>query len=301
MKLYARRCFLVAAALVCGLCVVIGAHCAEAQEVHAARGVVTAIDSAHRKVVISCDEIADYMAAMGMEFVAERPADLAPLRPGSVVAFDIVAAKKSSDDPLLARRIRIASSANLQSEPLQAGQLSMLHQAMSTERAIAVGQAVPDFALVDQAGKAVRLSDFRGKAVVLTFGYSRCPNPNYCLRLSNNLGKVQRRFPKGAGRDFVLLTIGIDPEHDRGETLARYAASFHANPDVWHFLTGPVLEIHRVAGLFGMNFWSEEGLVTHTLHTAVIGRDGTLLANLEGNAFTAEQLGDLLEQVIGKR
>jgi protein SCO1/2 len=40
---------------------------------------------------------------------------------------------------------------------------------------------------------------------------------------------------------------------------------------------------------------------THTLHTAMIERKGNLAANLEGNKFTAVQLGDLVQTVIGRR
>lgn len=269
---------------------------AHAQQIHSARGMITAIDAPHRKLVISCNEVRGYMAPMEMEFVADSPTDLTPLKQGSVVTFTMVEAQGI----FRAKDIRVAPTANLESEPLQAGQLSMLHKTLTPDRTVAVGEPVPDFQLIDQAGNTVRLSRLRGKAVALTFGYSRCPNPNYCLRLSNNLGKVQQRFRQRAGRDFVLLTVNIDPEHDSGDTLARYAASFHADPTVWHFLTGPPLEIHRVANLFGMDFWNEEGLVTHTLHTAIIDGSGILVANLDGNAFTAEQLGDLLETVMNR-
>jgi protein SCO1/2 len=50
--------------------------------------------------------------------------------------------------------------------------------------------------------------------------------------------------------------------------------------------------------MFGVNFWPDEGLLTHSLHTAVIDRDGKLVANLEGNQFTAVQLGDLVEATL---
>jgi protein SCO1/2 len=50
-----------------------------------------------------------------------------------------------------------------------------------------------------------------------------------------------------------------------------------------------------------MDFWSNEGLVTHSLHTVIIDRSGRLVANLEGNAFTAKQLGDLLQTVMDRR
>jgi protein SCO1/2 len=109
---------------------------------------------------------------------------------------------------------------------------------------------------------------------------------------------VEKRFPASAGRDLALITIAIDPEHDQGKTLSDYAAVFHADPANWHFLTGPLPVVKQVAGLFGMNFWRDEGLLTHSLHTAILDRNGKLVANIEGNQFTAQQLGDLVRTVM---
>jgi protein SCO1/2 len=204
---------------------------------------------------------------------------------------------------LYAENIRAGTAANFEPEPVEAGELSALHRAMdpaTVAKIVTVGQQVPDFALTDQARAQVRLSQLEGKVVALTFGYSRCPNPNYCLRLSNNLSTVEKRFHDRAGRDLVLLTIMIDPEHDQGATLVQYAGVFKANTEDWHFLTGPLPEIRQVAGMFGMNFWSDEGLLTHTLHTVVIDRQGRLASNIEGNQFTAKQLGDLVETVMDR-
>jgi protein SCO1/2 len=50
--------------------------------------------------------------------------------------------------------------------------------------------------------------------------------------------------------------------------------------------------------MFGMSVWNDEGVLAHSMHTAVIGRDGKLVANLDGNEFTAEQLGDLIQSVM---
>jgi protein SCO1/2 len=52
---------------------------------------------------------------------------------------------------------------------------------------------------------------------------------------------------------------------------------------------------------FGVDAWTDEGLMTHSLHTIVVNRQGKLAANLEGNQFTARQLGDLVETVIKGR
>jgi protein SCO1/2 len=183
---------------------------------------------------------------------------------------------------------------------MEAGGLTVLRGALNPSAAnvVAIGQMVPDFALTDQTGKIVHLHQLEGKVVALTFGYSRCPNPNYCLRLSNNLGRLAKRFHEQAGRDLVLLTVAIDPEHDQGAALADYAAVWKADPAVWHFLTGPLPEVKQVSGMFGMNFWRDEGLLTHSLHTVIIDREGRLAANLEGNQFSAEQLGDLVQIVM---
>ncbi len=272
---------------------------AEAQE-HPARGMVLSTDAAHRALTISCEAIPGYMAAMEMAFMVRDAKSLAALKPGTRVSFTIAERGKE----LYAESIQLITADNLESEPLQAGQLTALHNALQPADSVpvlAVGQRVPDFQLTDQAAQPVRLSQFQGKAVLLTFGYSRCPNPNYCFRLSNNLARVEKRFQSQAGRDFVLLTIAIDPEYDQGAALLKYADTWKANPQTWHFLTGPLPEIQHVAGMFSMNFWSEEGLVTHSLHTVIIDREGQLAVNLQGNAFTAEQLGDLLQTVMDRR
>jgi protein SCO1/2 len=270
-----------------------------ALEEHPVKGLVLKVDVKNRSLVVSCDTIPGYMDAMEMPFAVQDSKTLATLKPGMTVRFTMV----ERANVLYAENIHAGTAANFEPEPVEAGELSALHRAMDPStiaRTVSVGQQVPDFALTDQAQAKVHLSQLEGKVVALTFGYSRCPNPNYCLRLSNNLATVEKRFHDRAGRDLVLLTIMIDPNHDQGATLVQYAGVFKANPEDWHFLTGPLPEIKQIAGMFGMNFWSDEGLLTHTLHTAVIDRQGRLASNIEGNQFTAQQLGDLVQTVMDR-
>jgi protein SCO1 len=270
-----------------------------ALEEHPAKGLVLKVDVENRSLVVSCDSIPGYMDAMEMPFAVQDSKTLAALKPGMTVRFTMVERAKV----VYAENIHAGTAANFEPEPVEAGELSALHRAMdpsAVAKIVAVGQQVPDFALTDQAQAQIRLSQLEGKVVALTFGYSRCPNPNYCLRLSNNLSTVEQRFHDRAGRDLVLLTIMIDPDHDQGATLAQYAGVFKANPEIWHFLTGPLPEIRQVAGMFGMNFWSDEGLLAHTLHTVVIDRQGRVASNIEGNQFTAKQLGDLVQTVMDR-
>jgi protein SCO1/2 len=268
-----------------------------AAEKHPARGIVVEVAAPHHSLVVSCDAVPGYMDAMEMSFAVHDPKVLVPLKPGMAVNFTIVARGKA----LYAEDIQPATTSNFESEPMEAGVLTALNSLMdpsANKRLVSVGEQVPDFELTDQVQQQIRLSQFRGKVVALTFGYSRCPNPNYCYRLSNNLAQVARRLHDKAGRDLVLLTIAIDPEHDQGAALTEYANTWNADPEIWHFLTGPVEQVKQVAGMFGMNFWSSEGLLTHPLHTIIIDREGRLAVNLEGNQFTSRQLGDLVETLI---
>lgn len=284
-------------AVLIALSVLIASVQIQAAEEHSARGIVVDAVAAHHSLVVSCDAILGYMDAMEMSFAVRDPKVLVALKPGMAVNFTIVARGKA----LYAENIQPATTSNFESEPMEAGVLTALNSMVdptANKKVVSVGEQVPDFELTDQAQRQIRLSQFRGKVVALTFGYSRCPNPNYCYRLSNNLAQVARRLHDKAGRDLVLLTIAIDPEHDQGAALTEYANTWKADPEIWHFLTGPVAQVKQVAGMFGMNFWSSEGLLTHTLHTVIIDRKGRLAVNLEGNQFTSKQLSDLVEASI---
>jgi protein SCO1/2 len=277
----------------------LGTAGARGAQQHPARGIVIEVGKAHRSLVVSCEAIPGYMGPREMSFAVRDSGMLTAIKPGTTVRFTIA----ERDHVLYADDLQAATAANLESEPMEAAGLTSLQSALnpsSAARVVAQGQRVPDFELTDQVGKGIRLSSFLGKVVVLTFGYSRCPNPEYCVRLSNNLAHVERRFSLSKGRELVLLTIAIDPEHDQGEVLTQYAAVWKADPAVWHFLTGPRPQIEQVAGMFGMNFWRAEGLLTHSLHTVIIDRRGKLAANLEGNQFTAQQLGDLVQSVMNR-
>jgi protein SCO1 len=284
-------------AAVLAFAILAGAACAQGAQEHAAQGIVTGLDTAKRSLDVSCDAIPGYMDAMDMSFVVRDATMLKTIRPGMTVRFTMV----EQNHVLYANHLQVSTAADFGAEQMQAGGQTALEAALDPATAgdiVQPGNPVPDFVLTDQAGKAIRLSGLRGKVVVLTFGYSRCPFPDYCYRLSNNLEAVEKRFRPRAGRDLALITIAIDPEHDQGTVLSEYAAVFHADPADWHFLTGPLPVVKQVAGMFGMNFWRSEGLLTHSLHTAVLDRGGNLVANIEGNHFTARQLGDLVRTVM---
>jgi protein SCO1/2 len=268
-----------------------------ASDQHSIQGILIQVNPARQSIVVSCDAVPGYMDAMVMPFTVRGQANFKSLVPGATVRFDMVESNSKS----YAEHLRIVEVSNHESEPTEAGRLTFLQQAMDPSAAakiVKVGQPVPDFTLTDQANEPTRLSQFKGKVVALTFAYSRCPNPNYCFRLSNNLSILERRFRVQAGNNLILITVVIDPDRDQGTALAKFADTWKADPKAWRFLTGSLDDVHSVAQLFGMGFWDDEGFLTHTFHTVVIDREGRLAANIEGNQFTAQQLGDLVAAVM---
>lgn len=270
-----------------------------ADDRHPMRGVVLKIDTASKTMFVSTEKVPGFMDAMVMPFTVRTAEALKDVKPGATIEFVFVVDGNASH----AESIRVRAYENLEQEPLELRRLKFLSNLTAPAdavKALAINQSVPAFALTDQYRQAVTSAQLAGKVVAVTFAYLRCPNPAYCFRLASNFGQLQKRFGDRLGKDLVLLTIVIDPEHDEKGALADYARIWTTNPH-WHFLTGPVDDIKRVAGGFGVEFWKDEGLLVHSFGTAIVDRHGKLAANMEGNQFSAKQLGDLVQSVIERR
>jgi len=264
---------------------------------YSAAGLVLRVDPSHRTILLSCESIPGYMDAMIMPVTVHDAKTLAGLAPGARVGFTLVVEKKMS----YAESIHIRDFENLEQQPLAARRLKIIEDLDSAEppgaEMLKIGQPLPKVVLTDQNRREIDLAGFAGKVVLINFFYTHCPLPDYCFRLSNNLSNVQRRFQPQMGRDLILVSITFDPVNDPPEVLAKYARTWNAGPD-WYFLTGALPQVRRVCNLFGANFWPDEAELTHSLHTVIIDRQGRLAANLEGNQFTARQLGDLVQTIL---
>lgn len=267
---------------------------ATAEKEYPVSGMVLSVNPAAKSFTVSHERIEGFMDAMTMPFEVRQAEELKALVPGAIVEFKLVVGDLSA----YATQIIVRRYETVERDPSAARRLAAMKRLAGVSTPpVAIGAKVPDFTLIDQARRRVALSSLAGKVVVVNFVYTRCALPQFCLRMSNNFGALQKRFSSDLGRDVVLLTITFDPERDTPEVLTSYAERWGARPG-WRFLTGGVADVRQVCALFGQEAFPEEGLMNHLLHTAVIDRTGTLVANIEGNAFTAEQLGDLVLAVI---
>lgn len=266
---------------------------------HTVTGMVMKVDPGSRTLVVSHDPVRGLMPGMTMPFAVRNARDLQGLAPGMTVTFTLVLDQDSAH----AERITVVRYESVERDPLTARRLALL-QRLNAGPGMAMlkaGERVPDFTLTDQTRRQVSLSQFRGKVVVLNFIYTSCALPQFCFRVANHFAVVQKRFNEEAGRDLILLTVTFDPARDTPERLAEYASQWDADPGLWHFLTGTSGAVQRVCAMFGVDFFPDEGLMNHSVHTAVIDRRGVLVANVEGNQYSAAQLGDLVGTVLSRR
>jgi protein SCO1 len=254
------------------------------------RGEVRSVDVEAKTIRIKHEEIPNYMAAMTMPFDVRDTALLRGLKAGDEVGFELVVTK---DDSWIAsiHKMNEASAAAV-------ADISQL-TAKEIQR-VQVGESVPDFALTDQNGRAVRLKDFRGKVVLLTFIYTRCPLPNFCPLMSKNFASLQERLEKEFPDKFQLLSVSIDPQFDRPEILKQYAARYTKNDSTWTFGTGTAEQSDAVGALFGLVQERAGGLINHDLRTVLIGPDGRLVHVWKSNMWTPYEVQRRVEEVLNR-
>ncbi len=251
---------------------------AAAEQVFDVKGQVRSLEADGPTVRIAHEDIPGFMPAMEMPFTVKDPALLRGLAAGDAVKFRLVVTK---DDSWITQIQKIVART---SAAAQDGSAATNSEAQPGS--LAIGQSVPDFTLRDQHGRPLHLRDFRGKVVVLTFIYTRCPLPNYCPLMSKNFASLQERFAKEFPGKVQLLSISFDPQFDTPETLSRYAALYQKDDMNWLFATGTPEQVNEVTGLFGLIREPANGFINHDLRTALISPDGRLLHIWRSNVWT---------------
>ena len=253
------------------------------------RGKVVGIDKNAGTVTLAHEAIPGYMAAMTMDYPLKDKWAFDILKPGQTLHATLVVAS----DRAWLEGIVITEEAKPEGNA-------------SPEAArTPLGEEVPDFALVNQDGKRIHLHQYHGKALLLTFIYTRCPLPNYCPLLSKNFAQIleQVRSDPKLSTSTRLLSISIDPEYDKPAVLHAYGLDCAGNPnsfDHWEFASGTPDQVRKVAEFFGLKYWTEGGQIVHALVTALIGPDGKVVKIYRGNDWQpAEVLSDLRALPLG--
>ena len=171
-----------------------------------------------------------------------------------------------------------------------------------------------DFSLRDERDRQVRLSDFRGKAVALTFLYTHCPDA--CPLTAQKLHQTRRQLGD-LGSRVAFLAVSVDPAGDTPEAIRAFLSAHQVDGEL-SYLTGPFADLQRVWGYFlvtsdatdpGANprpgagaakSASSPGLVGHSSIVHVIDPSGNLRVFLPGN-FDPKDLSTDLRVLIAEK
>jgi protein SCO1 len=248
-----------------------------------AQGVVKGVPADRRTVVIAHEAISNYMEAMTMPFKVKEPGELAGLRPGDNILFRL---RVTDTESWIEGVSKIGSAQTVgQASRLSGGSLALgPSKAGETPDAAGETPAPPrrhpllDYPFTNELAQVVRLSDFRGQALAITFFFTRCPIPDFCPRLSKNFEEASEKLSAMAGgpTNWHFLSVTFDPEFDTPAVLRAYGERYHHDPKHWSFLTGPRREISELANGSDVKFEPASGFINHNFRTLIIDAAGHL-------------------------
>jgi protein SCO1/2 len=248
-------------------------------------GKIVSVNANDGSATVDHDAIPDFMGAMTMPYPVPDAKVLATLARGDEITADVVVTEGVPD---LENVVIVKKAPQPKPDPASS---SSFHVPQP-------GDAVPDFALLDQNGKRIHLRSFRGDALLLTFIYTRCPFVDFCPKVSDNFAHVYAmlRDETGPQSRIRLLSVSFDPAHDTPAVLRQYAASFSHTTgtdrpfDRWDFAAAPEKELPEIAKFFGLYYNAKEGQITHSMSTSLISPDGKIVAWFHDNDWNPSDL-----------
>jgi protein SCO1 len=250
-------------------------------------GLVVGKNELTRELIVKHDDIPGFMPAMTMPYTVKDAGSFSRVEPGDTVAATLVVAKASGDFWL--ENLTILDS-------------SKRGQALETSapEAALPGSAVPDIPLLNQAGKIIHFSQFKGKALLITFIYTRCPFPNFCPLVSSHFAAIHRELEKQPEmyRKTHLLSISFDPNYDKPPVLRKYGLAYMDGPSgfaQWDFAAPAPADLHKLAQAFGLYYVQNGNQIAHSMDTVLISPNRTIVNSWTDNLW---QVKDVLAALV---
>lgn len=184
-------------------------------------------------------------------------------------------------------------------EVLPKTRLPGLDQAAALRASLAViGQRPGDYTMLDQTGKPVALSTFRGKPLLVNFIYTGCYR--ICPTSSRALRKAVNAMRGRFGDDqFNVVSIGFDQPTDSPMALREFAAKQSIRDANWTFLSPAKADVEAISHSFGFSFKASPIGYDHTLQVSVLDASGRIRQQVFGDAFGPDSLGEPLKNLLG--
>ena len=254
-------------------------------KVYQLRGKVVSTDAAHGIVVLDHEAIPGFMDAMTMPYQLKDPSILSELHRGDVITADVLVSKSAQETVVLDHIVVVA-----QAKPD--------YKPAVFYHVPAPGDKVPDFKLRNQDERPIHLEQFKGKILLLTFIYTRCPLPNFCPLVTHNFALINSRLAADPAlyAKTHLLCVSFDPEHDTPARLRAYGATYIGSDQKnafahWDFAVPDKPVLDKMVLFFDLGITHDvNDSITHTLSTTLVGADGKVVQFYPGNEWTVEQV-----------
>jgi len=253
-------------------------------KVYHLRGKVVSTDAARGEVTLNHEAIPGFMDAMTMPYKLKDANVLSELHPGDMITADVLVSSDPNVDYLLDHIVVIAQARPDTKPPV-------------SYHVPTPGDTVPDFKLRNQDGRPIHLGQYRGKSLLVTFIYTRCPSPDFCPRVTRNFAALEKQLAANPAlfAKSHLLSVTFDPEHDTPERMRAYGVSYIGSDAKnafahWEFAVPEKSTLAEMARYFDLGITNEEDATTHTLSTTLIGPDGKVVRFYPGNDWTSEQV-----------
>lgn len=254
-------------------------------KVYKLKGKVISTNLKTGEVTVNHQAIPGFMEAMTMPYKVKDPNVLGELHPGDVITADVLVSQTPDADVLLDHIVVVA-----QGKPD--------YKPTSQYHVPSPGDQVPDFKLRNQDGRTISLSQFRGKQLLVTFIYTRCPMPDFCPRVTRQFAQIDRQLQSDPAvyNKTHLLCVSFDPENDTPARLRAYGATYIGSDAKsafahWDFAVTDQATVDKMAQYFDVGITRDsDAAITHTLSTTLIGTDGKVSNFYPGNEWTVDQV-----------
>ena len=257
------------------------------RQTYEVRGTLRDFNAAKHEATIAHEEIPGFMSAMTMSFEVPDATEFESLRAGDKLAFRLcVQGDRAWIDHV--RQTGTSTALTVTPPPLQ-----------QFVRELKVGEKAPEIEWTDQRSKKTKMRDLRGRALAITFIYSRCPLPTYCPLMNRNFAAASTLLKQmGAQDKWQMISLSLDAENDTPAVLAAYAKSHQADELHWSFATAAEPDLRKLGDAVGLEFQRNGAQINHNLRTVVIDVNGRVSHIFRGNSWTPQELAAELRRAM---
>jgi protein SCO1/2 len=161
----------------------------------------------------------------------------------------------------------------------------------------AIGRAVGEHLLLDRRERAVRLSDYRGKPLLVSFIYTGCFK--VCPTTTQSLSVAVQQLTKVFGANsFNVVSIGFNQPFDSPTAMRAFAAQMGIDAPNWDFLSPTPGAVEALLSDFGFRYVATPAGIDHVLTVSVLDAQGRIYAQVYGERPSRDRIGEPLRRLL---